>query len=171
LFNRLGLLPEDKMVTIAAGAKSHIKRWMISGFIRLCERLSKEYTLKILLVGDDNDRATNKMIADKGIKNVYDITGQTNIRELAYLISLCRVLVTNDSAPMHVASAVNTPTVAIFGPTDPAKYGPLAARSITIRKDLRCSPCQKALCKFNLECMSSISSEEVVDAVSKVSKL
>jgi ADP-heptose:LPS heptosyltransferase len=168
ILNEVGLLPDDNMVAIAAGAKSHIKRWTITGFIMLCDRLRKELGLKVLLVGDENDKLINRQILDVGLKEVYDLSGRTNLRELAYLLSLCKLLITNDSAPLHIASALNLPAVAIFGPTDYKKYGPLAANSIIIKKGLRCSPCERSLCRFNLECMKEISADEVFNAVKKI---
>jgi len=168
LLNEIGILPEDKIVAIAAGSKSHTKRWVNSGFMRLSDMLNKELGLKVLLIGDENDKPINKEIADVGLNDIYDLSGRTNIRELAYLLSLCKLLITNDSAPLHIASAVSLPTIAIFGPTDPAKYGPLAPRSVVIRKDLRCSPCQKALCKYNHECMKEIAADDVFKVAKEI---
>ena len=165
LLTEYGLLPEDNIVAIAAGAKSHIKQWQTSGFIRLSNKITKEMGFKVILIGDINDAPINDKIKTAGLNEVYDFTGKTNLRELAYLLSLCKVLVTNDSAPLHIASAQGIPTVAIFGPTDEKKYGPLAPRSIVIRKNLRCSPCEKASCRFDLECMKEISADEVFNSV------
>jgi ADP-heptose:LPS heptosyltransferase len=171
LLNESGILPEDNIVCIAAGAKSHIKRWTQTGFIRLCDRLVKETGSKVILVGDDSDRQINRQIKEIGLNEVYDLTGRTNLRELAYLFSLSKLLITNDSSPLHIASAVNTPTIAIFGPTDPKKYGPLSPASVVIRKGLKCSPCEKALCRFNLECMNELSCDDVFEAARKLLKI
>jgi len=168
ILNEEGVLPDDNIVAVSAGAKSHIKRWALTGFISLCDRLNKELGLKVLLVGDDNDKTINSQIKEVGLKDVHDLSGRTNLRELAYLISLCRLIVTNDSAPLHIASAVNCPAVAIFGPTDYRKYGPLSDRSSVIREGLRCSPCEKAQCRFNLECMKGITVAAVFDACKAV---
>jgi len=161
MLSELGILPDDNMIAIAAGAKSHTKRWPSCNFVRLCDRVTKELGVKALLVGDESDKAINEEIAGVGSKEVYDLSGRTNIRELAYLFSLCRLLVTNDSAPLHIASAVELPTIAIFGPTDHIKYGPLSTGSIVLKKGLKCSPCEKALCKFELECMREITADHV----------
>ena len=164
ILNDIGLLPDDKMVAIAPGAKSHIKRWHETGFSRLCDRLNKELGIKVLLVGDESDRAINQKIKAVGLKETYDLTAKTTIRQLAHIFSLCSLVVTNDSAPLHIASSLNIPTVAIFGPTDEKKYGPLAEKSVVIRKPLKCAPCEIARCKYNLECMKDVKSDEVFDA-------
>lgn len=157
----LGILPEDGIVAVAPGAKSHIKRWIVTGFIKVCDRLNKEAGLKVLLIGDESDKSIVEQIHGAGLKEVYDLSGRTTLRELAYLLSLCKLLISNDSAPLHIASCVGTPTIAIFGPTDCKKYGPLSANSLVIKKQLSCSPCEKAQCKFELECMKQVSAEEV----------
>ena len=164
ILNDIGLLPDDKMVAIAPGAKSHIKRWHETGFSRLCDRLNKELGIKVVLVGDESDRAINQKIKAVGLKETYDLTSKTTIRQLAHIFSLCSLVVTNDSAPLHIASSLNIPTVAIFGPTDEKKYGPLAEKSVVIRKPLKCAPCKIARCKYNLECMKDVKSDEVFDA-------
>lgn len=168
ILNGLGILPGDDIVAVAAGAKSHIKRWTTTGFIKVCDRLNKEAGLKVLLMGDDSDRAINEEIHAAGLKEVYDLSGRTNLRELAYLLSLCKLLITNDSAPLHIGSAVGTPIVAIFGPTDYKKYGPVSANSVVINKGLSCSPCQKAQCRFGLDCMKQISTEEVFACAKRI---
>lgn len=168
VLNELGILPDDDMVAIAPGAKSHIKRWMTTGFVRLSDRLNKEAGFKVILIGDENDRSINDEIEGVGLKEVYNLTGRTNIRELAYLLSLCRLLISNDSAPLHIAGAIGLPTVAIFGPTDHNKYGPLSANSLVIRKGLSCSPCESAACRFDLECMEEVSADEVFKAARRI---
>ena len=90
--------------------------------------------------------------------------------QLAHLLKKAKLLVTNDSAPMHLAAAMDTRVLAIFGPTDPAKYGPQGANHRVIRKALDCSPCEVAQCKFNHECMSSISVDEVFEAAKDMLK-
>ncbi len=168
ILNDMGLLPDDKMVAIAPGAKSHIKRWHETGFSRLCDKLNRELGIKALLVGDESDREINQKIKAVGLKETYDLTSKTTIRQLTYIFSLCSLVVTNDSAPLHIASALNIPTVAIFGPTDEKKYGPLAKNSVVVRRPLKCSPCEIARCKYNLECMKEIKSDEVFDACKSI---
>jgi len=78
------------------------------------------------------------------------------------------ILITNDSAPLHIAGSVDTPVIAIFGPTDHRKYGPISPGSIVLRKHLACSPCEKAVCEFDLECMKQVSSDDVLNAAERI---
>lgn len=171
LLDEMGMSPEDKIVAIAAGAKSDIKRWDINGFMDVCAGLSKKPGVKIVLIGDKNDKAINSELAGSIQEDAYDLSGCLNLRELAYLLSLCRLLITNDSAPLHIAGSVDMPVIAIFGPTDPEKYGPVSSKGVVLRKALACSPCEKASCRFNLECMKQISGREVLSAAEQLLSL
>ncbi|MFH0731984.1 MAG: glycosyltransferase family 9 protein [Candidatus Omnitrophota bacterium] len=165
LLKQLNMSQEDKIIAVAPGAKSHTKQWQVSGFARLCQKLNKELGLKVLLVGTSDDKETISQVLSAGLNDTYDISARTSIYELAYLLSKCRLLITNDSAPMHIADIVDIASVAIFGPTDYIKYRPMKSDSIVIRKDLNCSPCERAQCEFNLECMKGVTVDEVFEAV------
>ena len=163
IFKELNISDADRVVAVAPGAKSHIKRWTISSFAKVCRRLNKELGIKVILVGDNNDKEIISEMLSLGLNNTYDISGRTNLRELGCLLSRCELLITNDSAPLHLADLVNIPCIAIFGPTDSQKYGPTLEKSAVIKKALKCSPCEKAQCVFNLECMKQISADEVFE--------
>ncbi|MEK6732555.1 MAG: glycosyltransferase family 9 protein, partial [Candidatus Omnitrophota bacterium] len=93
----------------------------------------------------------------------------TNLNELFALIEKFSLLLTCDSASMHIASDLGVKVIAIFGPTDPAEYGPRGDEDIVIRKNLRCSPCKKAQCRLGThECMETISAKEILYAIKKV---
>lgn len=169
IFEEFNISEADKIVAVAPGAKSHIKRWTTSGFTKVCQRLNRELGIKVLLVGDTNDKEiTSQILSAQALSDTYDISGRTNMHQLGYLLSRCKLLVTNDSAPLHLADIVNIHCVAIFGPTDHIKYGPTLENSVVIRKNLKCSPCEKAQCAFNLECMKQISADEVFEAARKI---
>lgn len=168
LLNRKGVLNEDGLICVSPGAKSHIKRWTESGFAKLCDSLIEEFGLKIVLVGDLDDKPICERILNRMKKDAVSISGETNLRELAWCIKRSRILVTNDSAPLHIAGSVGTPVVAIFGPTDHRKYGPWRGNGVVARRQLHCSPCESARCEYNLECMSALSAEDVIQAVREV---
>jgi len=96
---------------------------------------------------------------------VIDLAGVTNLRELACIIKDCNVLVTNDSGPMHIADALGTPLVALFGSTDSEITGPYEQRGNVIKKDVECSPCFKRTCPIDFRCMKGISVDEVAQKV------
>jgi len=167
LLKKNGISSQDKIIVMACGARSHLKRWRKEGFIDLINELKKDF--KIIIVGDGDDQAINSYIFEKTRGNVYDFTAKTTLRELAILLKRSILLVSNDSAVMHLASYLNIPTVAIFGPTDESKYGPWSEKSLVVKKEIFCRPCQKAQCRFKtLDCMKLVKTEDVLDAVERV---
>lgn len=162
-----GLLRENGVgpaaVVVSPGAKSHLKRWTAEGFAEVADRLVGECGADVVFVGLKEDEDTVKNIIGKMKHKSHDLVGRTNIRQLASLLGRSRLLITNDSAPLHLGCAAGARVLAIFGPTDPKKYGPTGEFDSVINKKLSCSPCEAAECKCNYECMKSISSEEVFD--------
>jgi len=95
------------------------------------------------------------------------LAGQTNLKELAYFYSRCKLLITTDTGPMHMAAAMGCPVVALFGPTAPWRTGPYGKGHKVIRADVECSPCFKKRCD-HMTCMKEISVERVFEGVKEV---
>ncbi len=93
---------------------------------------------------------------------VLNFAGQTSIRELMALIKKCDVFLTNDSGPMHMASALGTPLLALFGSTNEVATGPYKGAKV-IHKHVACSPCYKRICPIDFRCMTKIQVDEVYD--------
>ena len=164
----LRLLKEEdvggKVVVVSPGAKSDLKRWTPEGFAEVSDRLIEECGADVVFVGLEEDEETVKNIIGKMKHKGHNLVNRTNIRELAGILKRSRLLITNDSAPLHLGCAAGAKVLAIFGPTDPKKYGPTGEFDMYITKKLSCSPCEAAECKYNYECMKSIPPEEVFDA-------
>lgn len=160
---------EDKIIVIAAGARSHIKRWAKEKFRELIPLLVNEFGAKIILVGDKNDAPINKYIIENLQLPVVDLSAKTSISQLAGLLKRAMLVITNDSAVLHLASYLGRPIVAIFGPTDEKKYGPWSEIQTIVKKDIFCRPCQKAQCRFKtLDCMKLIKKEDVLRQVRNI---
>ncbi len=158
-----GIKGEDNIIIVAAGARSHIKRWGKDKFAQLCERLLEDKDIKIVLVGDEMDKEIAVYIGNSCGGKVLNLCGRTKISQLAALLTESRLLITNDSATMHIGSYLNIPTLAVFGPTNELKYGPWAKVSSVVKKDIFCRPCEKAQCCFgHLDCMRLITAEDVL---------
>ncbi|HAZ09729.1 MAG TPA: hypothetical protein DCY56_01295 [Candidatus Omnitrophica bacterium] len=165
-----GVKHADILIGVSPGSRSHLKQWKRKGFIDVISSILKNPQYKVILIGDINEAGLSKEIAG-AVKhpNLIDLTGKTSLNELFALIEKFSLLLTCDSAGMHIASDLGVKVVAIFGPTDPAEYGPRGDKDIVIRKNLKCSPCKKAQCKFEThECMTAISAEEVLEAINKI---
>jgi heptosyltransferase-2 len=92
-----------------------------------------------------------------------NLAGKTNLKEAIAAISRCSLFISNDSGLMHIAGALNIPTVAIFGSTNPVTTSPVGDRSVIIYKGASCSPCLKDTCPTDFRCMEMISVEEVCE--------
>ena len=164
-----GITEHDKIIVISPGARSQIKRWDRDKFAELVPLLIKEYGAKIILVGDKEDAAVSKYIAQQASSQVLDLTAGTSIQQLAYLLQKASLLIANDSAVLHLASYMNTPIVVIFGPTDETKYGPWSKTFAVAKKDISCRPCEKAQCPLGtLDCMHFIKVEDVLRQVKNI---
>ncbi|MDD5692595.1 MAG: lipopolysaccharide heptosyltransferase II [Candidatus Omnitrophica bacterium] len=165
ILTRKGISGTDKLIVVAPGARSDVKRWDKENFRQLCRRLGQE-EWQIVLVGDAGDKPVCDYIREGCAGSVIDLCAKTTISQLAALLIKARLLITNDSAVMHLASYLNIPVAAIFGPTDEKKYGPWSEKSIVIKKDIFCRPCAKAQCSFGkLVCLPSVRPEDVLEQV------
>lgn len=154
----------DPVVVVSPGAKSHLKQWTIEGFAEVCDGLIGECAASVVFVGaGPDDKEIVLSVAGKMKNKCHNFVDRTNIRQLASLLKRSSLLIANDSAPMHLGCAVGTKVLAIFGPTDPKKYGPTGEFDAVINKKLFCSPCEIAACKYGHECMKLVSADEVLD--------
>jgi heptosyltransferase-2 len=128
-------------IAVAPGSVWATKRW--PGFAELARALASEY--RIVIIGADADRPFADEILSATGGRAVDATGRLSLLASAELIRRSALLVTNDSLPLHLASAMNTPTVAVFGPTVPEfGFGPLATKAaIAGLSGLACRPCDR----------------------------
>jgi len=160
-----GINPGDRFVAINPVALWETKMWEDNKFAELCDRIAGELGLAVVFTGGRGGETVRRIQSLMRLPSA-DLTGRTTLRDLAYLYELSALVVTTDSGPMHVAAAVGTPTVALFGPTDPARTGPYGAGHTVVRTSLSCSPCFLKRCETR-RCMEAISVEEVFRAVQK----
>ena len=165
LWNRWQLEDARPLVIICPGARSQIKQWTSEGFARVADRLL-ETDAQLLLAGEPAEEPIVEAILGLMThrQRARSAVGLTTIRQLGLLMTRAQLVIVNDSASLHLASALNIPVIAIFGPTDETKYGPTSTRHRLIGRQLFCAPCEQALCAFNHECMRFISAEEVLQA-------
>jgi heptosyltransferase-2 len=160
----------DKLVAIAPGSIWPTKRWPLEYYGELMGLLG-DRGIRVILIGGEGDRGICSRLESEIALN---LAGKLTVLESAAAISTAGVIVTNDSAPLHIASAMNIPTVAIFGATTPyLGFGPLADRSIIVENgDVRCRPCGRhggKSCRYNhLDCMRGIKPEAVFSRVMEI---
>ena len=118
-------------------------------------------------LGKEEEGPTGKEILRHLKDGGIDLTGKTRLLQLAALLERCQLLVTNDTGTMHIATAVGTPVVALFGSTDPSITGPWGDGHVVIKKDVPCSPCLKRICPTDRQCMTLITVDEVEEVVDR----
>ena len=156
------------LVTFVPGARWEKKRWPLHSFSRLGDLLIQKMGAGIIVAGS---RQENRLIHEirSAMKNPSAEAVDFSLTKLTALLSKSDVVVTNDSGPMHIAVAMRTPVVALFGPTDPARTGPYSKKCLIIQRDLECIPCFRKQCsQGSFECMESITVEEVFEGVKKI---
>ncbi|HUR39382.1 MAG TPA: lipopolysaccharide heptosyltransferase II [Planctomycetota bacterium] len=137
------------------------KQWFPDRFIELGKKLAKRG--KLVVVGGPAEAELGEKVA-KGVDGLC-IAGKTSVSQLAAAIARCRLFVTNDTGPMHVADAVGAPMVALFGPTDWIVTPPYGKTHTIVRHEIECSPCLKRICPLgHHECMKKIDVGQVLRA-------
>jgi heptosyltransferase-2 len=140
------------------------KRWLPERYARTADRLARDFGLRVVILGAPGEEALGRAVADAMESRPLVLSGQTSIRELMSVIKRCRLFLTNDTGPMHVAAAFGVPVVAVFGPTDWRTTAPFGDRHRLVRKPVDCSPCLLRECPIDHRCMSGISVEDVYEA-------
>jgi heptosyltransferase-2 len=145
------------------------KRWPAESFAAVAREVSRRNTNCLWLAfGGAGDRELCGDIARLAGDRVLNLAGKTSLRELMALLKLCRVVLTNDSGPMHVAAALGIPVVVPLGSTSPELTGPGwpgDPRHQLLKSAAPCSPCFRRTCPIDFRCMTGISPERVVEAV------
>ncbi len=162
-----------KLLGINPGASyGNSKRWYPKEFANVASVLSSHYD--IVIFGGPSEKAIakdiEKLLIKKGVDNYQNLAGITSIQELISKISNLDLFVTGDSGPMHLAAALQVPTVAIFGPTNDNETSQwMNESSVIIKKNLKCQPCMKRTCPLkHHNCMKQIKALEVLDAVKEL---
>jgi len=147
------------------------KLWPVENFVEICDKLAKDFGIRTLLIGRKNKtERIDEFLKHSKCKPI-NSSGKTTIPRLASLIKRCDLLVSPDSAPIHVASGMKTPFIALFGPTDPRKHVVPNKKQIVIKKDFPCMPCYHTHCDKGYICMNYITPEEVYNAITELLNL
>jgi heptosyltransferase-2 len=167
-------LEKKKYILVAAGSKWETKRWTVKGFSQLIDILS-ERGEEIVLIGSKEDRQYTDIIIKntKAPDRVIDLTGKTSLRESFSIIKNAKALISNDSAPVHMAVAFDVPVVDIYGPTvTDFGFYPYKNGVVVEIKGLECRPCglhgHKKCPTGTFECMEKITPDMVVKALYEV---
>ena len=154
-------LVTESILCVAPGARWETKRWPVERFAEAAARLAEEAGVRVIVVGTEEDRPLAQGICSRVGEQALDWTGRTSLVELAALLHRSALLLTNDSGPMHLAAALGTPVVAVFGPTNPSRTGPYSDRAVVVRSAVPCAPCYQRRCDRPV-CLEEVGVEDVV---------
>lgn len=164
-------LPEaSRRVAILIGSSWKSRKWTPDAWAKVCERIVTElHALPILCGGPQDEVLAEEVTRRLKISEYASTVGRTNLRELAYLLSEVKSAVAVDSGPMHIAAAVGTPVVSLWGPTDPRKIAPYGSESLVVQSAIGCSPCLLRECPgLQSLCLSAIPAEVVMLRLSEI---
>jgi heptosyltransferase II len=143
------------------------KRWLSDRFAEAAVAIARGRNASIAVFGSKDEASICELVVQRieaAAQPCINFAGTTGLAEFIELAAACDVYLTNDSGPMHIASAVGVPTVAIFGATDDEATGPTGAHSRVLRQPVACSPCLLRECPIDHRCMTRVSVEQVVEA-------
>ena len=156
----------ETLVAIHPGSPVALKRWRPERYAKLADWLVAQKRAKIIFVGVDAEMPIIAEIQALMREKSFNIAGKTSLTQLASILQLCQLFIGNDSGPMHLAAAVGIPTIGLYGPGDPGRFGPVGAQCQTLRKKPDCPPCLGTTCRFGGEgCMSEIQVADVIQVI------
>ncbi len=165
LLSRMDIGGGRRLVVLNPNARWDTKKWIPERFAALADRLVSDLDADALFIGAASDKSSVEEIVSLCRQKVVSLAGATDLIQLAALLKRADLVITCDSGPMHLAAAVGTKVLALFGPTDPVRTGPYGAGHRVIQKSADCIPCLKRACPLEERiCMESISVEEVLAA-------
>ncbi len=157
---------ERPLIAIHPGSPIPIKRWMPERYAELADWLIARKRAQILFVGVEDEIPIITDIQGLMRAETNNVAGKTSLTQLASILQTCSVFIGNDSGPMHLAAAVGTPTIGLYGPGDPTRFGPVGTMCETIRRKTDCPPCPETTCRFGADgCMSKIQVADVIQTL------
>jgi lipopolysaccharide heptosyltransferase II len=167
LLSRSGVTSETSWVAMNVSARWPTKRWPAASFAEVADRLRHEGFGAVVMIGGPEDRTDVAEVSAMMKMAAINLAGATTVGLLPALLSKAALLITNDSGPMHIAAAVRTPVVALFGPTSAVRTGPYGVGHQVLTGKVPCSPCFSRTCHNAqpLECLRTVLPEQVLAAV------
>jgi heptosyltransferase-2 len=156
-----GLRADAPLVLLCPGSiNSRAKRWPAERYAAVADHFA-EAGASVALIGSPAEMEVSNEVSRRAGNTPVVLTGKTSVADATAIISVADILITNDTGPAHIGSAVGTPTLVIFGPTNPLTTRPFAPNAEIIRQKPDCAPCMLRDCPIDHRCMTAISPEEV----------
>jgi heptosyltransferase-1 len=174
LLSEAGVGPGEPFAIVTPGARWETKIWPADRIAAVCDHLCHAHGLKIVLAGGPGEMPDCRAVASAASAAsvpVANLCGRTSIRELVALIAASRIMLSNESGPMHVAVALGRPVAGVVGPTNPRRNGPFSSNSRIVQRGLSCSPCylrRLSECQYGHACMREVEPARVIEAMDEL---
>ena len=156
---------QHPLIAIHPGSPIALKRWLPERYAELADWLIAQKRAQILFVGVKDEIPITTEIQARMRGESINIAGKTTLTQLASILHTCNVFIGNDSGPMHLAAAVGTQTIGLYGPGDPTRFGPAGTKCQTIQRKSDC-PCLGTVCRYGKSgCMSEIQVTDVIQVL------
>ena len=165
----LGVEAGSPIVAIGAGStNSMAKRWPLEYFAKLCDSFSDSFGAQIILLGSPGEADVGSGLSELSRAKILDMTGRTELSEATAVLGVVDLFVANDMGLAHIAAALGTPTLTIFGPTNETATAPLGLNARFVREVVECSPCMLRECPIDHRCMTLLSPERVYEIAAEM---
>ncbi len=153
-----------RVIALCPGStNSRAKRWQAASYAALADKFTAELDANVVLIGAADEAEVSREVCELAKYKPVILTGKTSLSEVAAVLSISDLLVSNDTGPAHISAALGRPTLVIFGPTNPKTTQPYPANAGIIRKEVECSPCMLRDCPIDHRCMTWIAVDEVFE--------
>jgi heptosyltransferase II len=172
IFSRYGVKDSDIVITVNPSASCVSKRWSAERFAKVCDALAKDRGARVIIISGAKDKSFGDRVAGSMTERNINLSGQTSVSDVASILKRSRLFISNDSGPVHIACAVETPVIAIFGRNDrglsPERWGPTGGRDTVLHKDVGCDTCLAHNCDKGFKCLMAVSVDDVLNAAHKI---
>lgn len=165
ILQQLGVSDKMPLIGINPFTTWRSKAWELEKFATLINHIVNELQLQAIVTGPKEGIEVGKSLERLTKAPFFNAIGKTDLFQLGALIERCSIYISPDSAPMHIAAAVKTPTIALFGPTSPLRHAPYGKNHINVEKELSCRPCYKPTCHIGYLCMKKIEVNDLINAL------
>jgi heptosyltransferase-2 len=171
LMAEMGINGHAFLLGLAPGAAfGKAKRWPARRFAEAGEKAAREWGARVVIFGSEGEKEICDEVVRFLSREPVNLCGKTSLSEAIALIDQCKLFLSNDSGLMHVAAALNIPTVAVFGSTDPLATGPRGPNSVFVRNPVACAPCLKPECHMDYRCLLGVTSDQVWEKMEQLWK-
>ena len=162
---------DKKIVLVHPGGGWISRRWQKEKFAKLIDLINENFDVNVILIGGKEGGASEKGLDEDIIylsktKKVINLTGKLTLKQLMAIFKLANLFIANEAGPMHIATALKIPAIAILGPTDAKRTGPFGKTTTIFQKKVYCQPCRNRTCR-KVDCMKLVLVDEVFCEVSR----